>query len=184
MAILIYTASYLCHVAQATRTAYSTYHLDYSIRSHVISVGIRRQPTQQKCRRSRASKNLFDKIHPIVGKWNNWDRLNINQSVTVSNLIAIKKEPITSRCFHLAHINARSINNNIYEFQHYVVDNRETFVLSWRAGLKRMLNILQRKSHQMDTKLSLILGLMEAGRRHSSGLQRLLHDETAYTKHH
>ena len=64
MATLIYIASYLHHVSQATGRAYGTYHLDYSIRLHVISLGIRRQPNQQKYRISRAGKNLFCKIQP------------------------------------------------------------------------------------------------------------------------
>ena len=123
MVTLNYTASYICHVGQAVRTAYGIYQLDYSIRSHVMS-HIRRQPNHQKYRRSRAGKNVFCKIQLIARKQNNWDRLNINLGITVSNLIVIKKEPITSRCFHLAHINARSISNNIHQFQHYVVDNR------------------------------------------------------------
>ena len=118
------TANYLHHVGQATRTAYGTYHLDYSIRSHVISLAIRRQPSQQKYRRLRSGKNLFCKIQPIAKKWISWDRLNINPGITVSNLIVIKKESITSRCFCLAYINARSISNKIHQFQHYVVDNR------------------------------------------------------------
>ena len=78
MATMNYTASYLHDVDQATGTAYGTYHLDCSIRSHVISLGIRRQPNQEKYRRSRVGENLFHKIQPIARKWNNWDRLNIN----------------------------------------------------------------------------------------------------------
>ena len=74
--------------------------------------------------------------------------------------MAIKKESIRSRCFHLAHINARSISNKILQFQHYIIDNRVDLVLLQRAGLNRIMIILQRKSHQMDTKLSLILGWM------------------------
>ena len=96
MATLNYTASYFHHIGQTTRTPYSTYHLDYSIRLHFISLGIGRQPNQQKYRRSRVAKNLFHKIQPIARKWKNWHRLNINWGITVSNLIVIKKEPIPS----------------------------------------------------------------------------------------
>ena len=129
-----YTESYLCHVGQATITAYGTYHLDFSVRSHVISLDIRRQPSQQK------KQKIKGKYKPLLQETDHskemeqLGRLNINWCITVSNLIVIKKEPITSTCFHLACINTMSISNKIHKFQHYVVDSSVddcTILESW-----------------------------------------------------
>ena len=99
------------------------------MRSHIISLGIRKQPLLCKYHRTRAGRQLFHKIKTIALGWQNHDKKYCLQqtekkSGSISaNLIIINSTLIQSKPVHLATINTRSICNKINQFQHYLLEN-------------------------------------------------------------
>ena len=128
-ALIKYPIEILRQIRQNALLNYTNFHLNSITRSHIISLGIRKQPLLCKYCRTRAGKQLFHKINTLASRWQNWDkRYCIQQSrrksgITIDNLIRINSTLIQPKSVHLTTINTRSIWNKIDQFQHYLLKN-------------------------------------------------------------
>ena len=128
-ALTKYSTEVLRQIRQNALFNYTNFHLNSTIRSHIISLGIRKQPLLCKYHRTRAGRQLFHKINTIAPGWQNCDKKNCVQQTgkktgsILTNLIIINSTSIQSKPVHLATINTRSICNKINQFQHYLLEN-------------------------------------------------------------
>ena len=65
-AVTKYSLEFLRQIRQNTSTNYRNFHLNSTNRSHIISLGIRKQPLLHKYHQTRAGKQLFYKINMIA----------------------------------------------------------------------------------------------------------------------
>ena len=127
-AVTKYSMELLRQIRQNALTDYKNFHLNSTIRSHIISLGIRKQPLLYKYCQTRAGRQLFHKINTIAFKWQNCDKKYYVQQTekkygrVLLNLIIINSTSIQSKPMHLATINTRSICNKINQFQHYLLE--------------------------------------------------------------
>ena len=98
-----------------------TMKIDKATRVWIIVLGIREMPMGHPYRQSRAGQNLFYKIHKIVPK--TLERSTQLKCISPKNLITVNlMKQMNSIGMSLAHINARSIVNNIQPFHQYILD--------------------------------------------------------------
>ena len=110
----MYSSTFLRLVRQVSHLwqHYSNFQLSQETRTSIIALGIRKQSREQPYRRLRAGSKLFYRIHSIISS---------SRKVATG-----KKSPVnkfTSKCINISHINARSINNKVLDFQQYVTSN-------------------------------------------------------------
>ena len=116
-------------------TNYHLFSLNITVRSKIISLGIRKQRNNEPYRRSRGGGGaFFHKINTIVGQHNDWRHLNIcgsktPMSIDYRNILTVQPidTKIKSMCesqIHCALINCRSVVNKSTELQVELVQNR------------------------------------------------------------
>ena len=129
-ALTKYSMEVLRQIRQNALFNYTIFHLNSTIRSHIIPLGIRKQPLLCKYCRTRAGIQLYHKINTKALRWQNCDKKYYVQqtekkSGSIStNLIIINSTSIQFKPVHLTTINTRSICNKINQFQHYLLENR------------------------------------------------------------
>ena len=94
-------------------------------RASIIALGIRKQPKEQPYRRSRAGNKLFHRIHSIISSREKLatEKKSLISTIDHTNLQPIPVSKFTSKCINISHINARSINNKVLDFQQYVTSD-------------------------------------------------------------
>ena len=114
-ALIKYPMETLRQIRRQALQNYTNFHLNSITRSHIISLGIRKQPLLCKYRRTRAGKQLFHRIKTLTTKWQNQVKCYCIQQtgkksgITIDNLIKINSTVIQSKSVHLTTINTRSI---------------------------------------------------------------------------
>ena len=114
-ALIKYPVEILRQIRRQALLNYTNFHLNSITRSHIISLGIRKQPLLCKYCRTRAGKQLFHRIKTLTTEWQNRVKCHCTQQtgkksgITIDNLIKINSTVIQSKSVHLTTINTRSI---------------------------------------------------------------------------
>ena len=109
----------------STQTSnYGLFHLDQSIRSYIIALGIQRTITDKPYRRSRAGQQLFHKIHSKILQKRTMSSTERGLGTQIFNLIQIKLKntTLTRPNLTISHVNAHSVNNKVGTLQSIITD--------------------------------------------------------------
>ena len=118
--MITYTFTFLRGIQNISWGNYTSFNLSTVTRSWAIALGIRNQPMVKPCRRSRASWNLFRKIHVIASTTHKYSVPE--REVNTSNIRKI--EYISDKFkLYLSHINARSLALKSTDFQQYLTQH-------------------------------------------------------------
>ena len=123
----MYSSTFLQLIRQVSHLwqHYSNFQLSQDTRASIIALGIRKQSREQPYRRSRAGNRLFHRIHSIISSSRKLatGKKSLISTIDHTNLKPISVNKFTSKCINISHINARSINNKVLDFQQYVTSN-------------------------------------------------------------
>ena len=123
----MYSSTFLQSIRQVSHLQqhYSNFQLSQDTRASIIALGIRKQSKEQPYRRSRAGNRLFHRIHSSISPSRNLatGKKLLISTIDHTNLQPIQVNKFTSKWINISHINARSINNNVLDFQQYVTSN-------------------------------------------------------------
>ena len=100
------------------------------VRRNIINLGIRKY--KRPCRRSRAGKNLFFKIHTLLTQWRKTMSTKCDTGSNLSNLIEVRTMPLTNNSAHTcqlkcALLNCCSIINKIQDLHTELCTNNINF---------------------------------------------------------
>ena len=118
--MITYTSTFLRGIQNISRGNYTSFNLSTVTRSWAKALGIRKQPMVKLYRRSRASQNLFRKIHVIVSTTHKYSVPG--REVNTSNIRKIEYIPDKFK-LNLSHINARSLAPKSTDFQQYLIQH-------------------------------------------------------------
>ena len=118
--MIAYTSTFLRGIQNISRGNYIRFNLGTVTRSWAIALGIRKQPMVKPYRRSRASQNLFRKMHVIVSLTHKYSVPG--REVNTSNIRKIEYIPDKFK-LNLSHIKARSLALTSTDFQQYLIQH-------------------------------------------------------------
>ena len=93
---------------------YHWHRLSNETMSRIIALGLKRQPTERRYRRSRAGQKVFNKIHTIISTLRSLKMFKPH--LTTNNLVPITRSHHQYKNLTLSHINARSIEIKYLSF--------------------------------------------------------------------
>ena len=109
----------------STQTSnYGLFHLDRSISSYIIALGIWRTITDKPYRRSQAGQQLFHKIHSKISQKRTMSSTERGLGTQILNLIRIKLKntTLTRPNLTISHVNAHSVNNKVGTLQSIITE--------------------------------------------------------------